>query len=141
MDNFDLIPSWSTGIVFFIMLIPVLILLVITAMIKPKPGEKPNTWKGRTFFFIGVAALFPYWIITAPLYCFLAYRSYKAGGLPNDDGTGRRIIEASVVEVRSGEVTEVGNAASQIAQLHELLKSGALTQDEFDTQKRKVLAS
>jgi hypothetical protein len=31
------------------------------------------------------------------------------------------------------------DSSAQISRLHELLKSGALTQDEFDAEKRKVL--
>ena len=39
-----------------------------------------NTWKFRTVVFILLAFAIPrLWIITIPLYLYLAYRSYKAG--------------------------------------------------------------
>ena len=98
--------------------------------------EIANTWKFRTVVFVILACILPLWPISIPLFLYLAYRSYIAG----------RPVDATEAPGASGVPQHVAepylsNKARGIAELHELYSSGALTQDEFDAEKKKLLAA
>ncbi|NEX63406.1 SHOCT domain-containing protein [Noviherbaspirillum galbum] len=126
---------WHWMIVLVLIGLPVALLLGLGRLLKAGPDEVANTWKGRTFFYAALALLFPLWLITLPLFSYLAYRSYKAGRPASSTHA------SPIAQVASVPPSDARSVASQISELHELLKSGALTQDEFEEQKRKVLAA
>ena len=97
-------------------------------MFKPEAGEVANTWKFRTVVFVFLACVVPLWLITTPLFLYLAYRSYVAGAPEGAEGAQR---PASAQQSK----------AQDIAAMHGLLSSGALTQAEFDREKKKLLGA
>ncbi|EDN68125.1 hypothetical protein BGP_2825 [Beggiatoa sp. PS] len=76
--------------------------------------EKENTFKFTTVLFIILGLMLPLWPITLPLFFWLAYRSYKKG-----------VPERMPL--------------SELKHAKDLLESGAITQEEYDTIKRKTL--
>lgn len=99
-------------------------------MFKPEAGEVANTWKFRTVVFVCLAAVIPIWPISVPVFLYFAYRSYVAGSAPAPGAGG---AEEPVSAQQS--------KAQDIAAMHELLSSGALTQEEFDREKKKLLGA
>lgn len=89
-----------------------------------RPDEVANTWKFRTVVFVVLAFVVPLWIVTFPLFLFLAYRSYVAG-------------KPSAGAAQANTATR----SEEIGALHALLQKGALSQDEFEAEKRKLLGS
>lgn len=85
-----------------------------------------DTFKFSTVVFIILGVIIPFWIVTLPLFWFLAYRSYKQGR-PADPA------------VDSAGAARASNALDEIQKLKTLLDAGAITQDEFEEQKRKLL--
>lgn len=85
-----------------------------------------NTFKFSTVVFIILGVIIPFWIITLPLFWFLAYRSYRQGRVadPAADASGG---------------APGPSALDAIEKLKSLLDAGAITRDEFDAQKRKLL--
>lgn len=79
--------------------------------------------------------MIPFWLITLPLFLYLAYRSYKAGEdtLP--------ISQTSSHNSKGTSHTTPISKAEQLTTLYELLKSGALTQEEYDSEKHKILGT
>ncbi len=135
MGNFSI---WHWIIVLVVVGIPVLLLTGALRAGVARPGEVANTWKFRTVVFTILAVVVPFWLITLPLFLFLAYRSYKAG-----EAAAREPFKSLGTE----EFPQINaqapgqSKAEQLTALHELLKSGALTQEECDAEKKKVLAA
>lgn len=85
-----------------------------------------DTFKFGTVVFIILGVIIPFWIVTLPLFWFLAYRSYKQG----------RVADPAVdVAVTA----RASSALDEIQMLKTLLDAGAITQGEFEAQKRKLL--
>lgn len=124
-------------IVFIIIGIPLLLIFGALRAGVGRAGEKTNTWKFRTIVFTILAVIIPAWPISIPLFLFLAYRSYKAGEI----ATGLSTQYSEMTSSRQQTVPHsVGQSKTdQIAALHQLLKSDALTQDEYDSEKRRIL--
>jgi H+/gluconate symporter-like permease len=125
--------------------LPVALLVVavfaIKSMFKPGLHEIANTWKGRTFLFAGLAVLVPLWLITLPLFAYLAHKSYKEGSPPGTPVVPPQAFNDSTTIDVPATPSSGASVASRIAELHALLQAGALTQDEFDQQKRKILTA
>jgi len=128
---------WHWIIVLIIIGVPLLLISGALRAGTARPGEIADTWKFRTVILVILAFAIPAWLITLPLFLFLAYRSYKAG----DSAVGVRPTQAIQVAETSRPHPTSQTKTEQLAALHELLKSGALTQDEFDNEKRKILES
>ncbi len=93
-----------------------------------REGELENTFKFRTIFLLilGVVCLstIATAVIFSPLFFYAAYRTYKEGS-------------------SSGPFTTHAGGKSPIEELEKLkglLDSGALTQEEYDTLKAKLLS-
>lgn len=102
---------------------------LLLRLAAPIPNEVANTFKFRTLVFIVLAIIIPLWLITLPLFLYLAYKSYAAGR----------------PQVQGAEQPKPSNAqqhvASEIEALHKLLVSGALSEEEFQTQKDRLLGT
>jgi hypothetical protein len=123
-------------IIFFVIIgIPLLLVFGALRAGVGRPGEKINTWKFRTIVFIILAVIIPAWPISIPLFLYLAFNSYKAGeiatGLSTQFSEGQQTVLQPIRQSKADEITA----------LHQLLKSGALTQDEYDAEKSKVLGA
>lgn len=92
---------------------------------KPAVGEVANTFKFRTVVYIVLALVVPLWLITLPLFLYLAYKSYLAG-------------DASAPGPAAGNGSSA-NVAAEIEALHRLVASGALTEAEFNAKKANLL--
>jgi hypothetical protein len=76
--------------------------------------EIENTFKFTTVLFLIIGLILPLWPITLPLFFWLAYRSYK-NGVPEKP------------------------PLSELKLAKDLLESGAITQEEYDVIKQKIL--
>jgi competence protein ComGC len=108
-----------------VLAIPVGLFFVIRWLLGPSPGDVANTWKFKTVISLIFALFVPFWPVTAPVFLYLAYRSYSKGE--------KAPVPVVIVDSFST------NKAEEIAALHALLSNGALTQAEFDEQKQKNL--
>lgn len=123
-------------------MILLIIVGVIFAIIKavggggPRPGEEANTWKLRTFVYVVLALILPLWLVTLPLFLWLAYRSYREGSPP---------VPVPITPAGPPPVPDFVRTASkgtmvqQLADLEALRNRGALTEEEFASAKRKLL--
>ena len=127
MGSFSIWHWFNWFVMLALIGIPLLLIFVLT---KSYPGEVANTWKFRTVVLVIFAFIVPLWPVTLPLFLFLAYRSYKAGSLPEADS--KHLAPVSPFPSST-------DKAQEIAALHDLLNKGALTQEEFEQQKRKIL--
>lgn len=75
-------------------------------------GEK-DTVKGTTIIFVFLGIIFPLWPISLPIFCWLAYRSY-----------------------RKGEPAEL--SINELCAAKELLESGTISEEEFDRVKNRT---
>ncbi|WP_287919192.1 SHOCT domain-containing protein [Comamonas sp.] len=121
------ILSWV--IVLAILLGMVWLVRLLLRLAAPMPDEVANTFKFRTVVFIVLAFSIPLWLITLPLFLYLAYKSYAAG-MPHGQATEQ-----------SKQSTAPQNVALEIEALHKLLISGALSEEEFQTQKARLLGT
>ncbi len=86
-----------------------------------KEREIANTWKARTVVYTVLAFVVPLWIITLPLFLYLAYQSYKDG---------------------SNSYTNINNSdLIRLEKLNQLLKSEVISKAEFDIEKNKILTN
>lgn len=104
---------------------------LVVRVSKPQANEVANTFKFRTVVFLILAFAIPLWIITLPLFLFLAYRSYLAG-----DQAPHSANQAAPSPPPQG-----NSIAQEIAALHELLSKNAITEEEFNAQKRRILGA
>lgn len=95
--------------------------------------DQANSFKFSTIIFLVLGLILPLWPITLPLFWFLAYRSYKSGGAPSGYGASATANGMSGNTGRS--------PAEDLAHWKKLLDDGAITRDEFDQQKRRLLGS
>jgi len=100
--------------------------------IRSRAVEVANTWKFRTVVFIILACFLPLWPITFPLFLYIAYKSYKSG-------TPELFVSDVQVPLQVIESPSQQSKATEITKLHNLMQQGALTQEEFDQEKRRVL--
>lgn len=103
----------------------------IKSLLRPNPSAAPevaNTFKFRTVVYIILAFAVPLWLVTFPLFLYLAYKSYVAG------------IQPQLVE-QLKPTAETMNVAAEIAALHKLVDSGALSDAEFQAQKARLLGT
>jgi H+/gluconate symporter-like permease len=114
-------------LVFLVVII--LAIFLLFRVTKPTTGEVANTFKFRTVIFIILAFAIPFWIITLPLFLYLAYKSYAAG-TPQPQITEQFMPKASA---------QTRNVAAEIEALHKLVASGALSEAEFQTEKTRLL--
>ena len=84
-------------------------------------GEVANTWKGRTVVYVVLALITPLWLVTLPLFLYLAYRSYQQG---QAIGIGKNNSNSDL---------------DRLEQLNRLLKSDAISKTEFEVEKNKIL--
>lgn len=84
-------------------------------------NEIPNTWKGRTVVYAVLAFIIPLWIITLPLFLYLAYKSYKEGGVKNKD---KQNTSYTLSDIKEAQI---------------LLKDKVIIQEEFDKIKTNAL--
>jgi cell division septal protein FtsQ len=87
-------------------------------------AEIQNTFKFRTVIFLILGLIIPLWLITLPLFWFFAYKSYKDGVPVNTIDTSSKITYSNLDELKK---------------LKELLDSGVLNQEEYDTEKKHLL--
>lgn len=121
------------GMIFSLVFLAVIILFIIFIWntLKQfdenaiKNGEKANTFKFRSVVYILIAVFGFMTIFGAIIFAYLAYRSYHAG-IPADQPAFQPVP------------TPVSNAQA-LGELHKLLSSGAITQEEYDVQKKKLL--
>lgn len=121
MSNFSFM-HWL--IVLVILGVPILLIALVVGVLKPQPNEVARTWKFRTVVYLFFALLTSFLVVTIPIFLYLAYRSYQNGS------TGAVPQPANVSPPSNLE---------ELERLHALVKSGALTQEEYETEKRKVL--
>jgi len=95
---------------------------------SPNTYEVENTFKFRTIIYIILAISIPLWLITFPLFIYLAYRSYVSGEKQHQHTE----ISKTIVAPR--------NISGEIEALHKLVASGALSDAEFQAQKKRLLA-
>ena len=126
MGKFSIL-DWIIVAGFLAVIIWAIRLLLRTA--APTADEVANTFKFRTVIFIILAFVIPFWLITLPLFLYLAYKSYVAG-TPQP-----KITEQAVAKVP----TQLRNVASEIEALHKLVASGALSETEFQAEKARLL--
>lgn len=125
------------------LLILCIIIILISLLAKKRdPDEIANTWKSRTVIFTVLAFVIPFWIVTIPLFFYLAYRSYKQGKLATafTVNPAPKLDSAFSGEAPQEVTSKVFSRTSEIAELHRLFQQGALTQDEFDQEKGRLLA-
>lgn len=103
---------------------------------KSQTNEVANTFKFRTVVFIILALIVPLWFVSLPLFLYFAYRSYVSGVEPSSLSSNDKVINDY-----SNPPRDAGSMAKEIETLYELLSKGALTQEEFYIQKRKLLAA
>lgn len=75
--------------------------------------EEADTIKFSTVVYAAFGILLPFWPITLPLFFWLAWRSYKRGGLP----------QVSLHELTKAKA---------------LLDEGGITQEEYDSLKSRT---
>jgi hypothetical protein len=126
--------GWHWIVVLVVLGIPLMLVVALIRSGQGNPGELPNTWKFRTVVFVILAVCIPLWLITFPLFIYLAWRSYHAG-----EPAGTLQLEAPAESHVPPAQGPAQSKAEQVAALHELLQRGALTQAEFDIEKRLVL--
>lgn len=123
-------------------MILLIIVGIIFAIIKaltgggPRPGEEANTWKLRTFVYVVLALILPLWLVTLPLFLWLAYRSYRDGSPPIppvQTASGPPPVPENV------RASQGGSMVQQLADLEALRNRGSLTEEEFASAKRKLL--
>jgi hypothetical protein len=85
-------------------------------------SEVANTFKFRTIIFILLGLITPLWLITLPLFWYFAYKSYVAGTALYPDRT------AGVI-----------SKYDELSKLKKLYDSGAITEEEFNLEKQKLL--
>lgn len=107
-------------------------LRLLFRLIKPKPDEVTNTVKFRTVIFIVLAFTIPLWLITLPLFLYLAYKSY-IHGIPTEIAN----TPLAAPSLKSNSMEQ--SVAAEIEALHNLVKSGALSQSEFQDRKAILL--
>lgn len=76
MDNFSFL-HWIV-VLFFVFALAYVAWRILLAT-KSRPDEIADTWKPRTAVFVILAVVVPLWILTLPLFLYLAYRSYVEG--------------------------------------------------------------
>ncbi len=86
-------------------------------------NEIQNTFKFRTVIYLILGLFVPFWFITLPLFWFLAYRSYKEG-MP----TANMSVDNH-------------SQFDELKKLKSLLDEGIITPEEFDREKKKLLAT
>ncbi|MDR0251116.1 MAG: SHOCT domain-containing protein [Burkholderiales bacterium] len=142
MGSFSL---WHWFVVGTFLLLIVLIKGLLKSNSSSSENEIADTWKFRTVIFVILAFVIPFWLITLPLFLFLAYRSYKAGKPVGDISAAanpqHNLQHESAFALDPPPAIPVSSPskAQEIAELHKLLEQGALTQEEFDQEKRKIL--
>lgn len=126
-------------IVFFFLAIAI-VLIVLIVVSRHDENEIANTWKFRSVIFVILAFVTPLWIVTVPLFLFLAYHSYKAGKV--SDNTISPVTPSQVFSSESALIPSptTSSKAQEIAALHKLVERGALRQEEFEQEKKKILA-
>jgi hypothetical protein len=130
---------WHWLIVLIVLGVPILLL---RAILVSRPNDMANTWKFSTVVFVILAFIYPpFYFITIPLFLFLSYLTYKAGapsqGAPASPESGPSVPAPRV----AGSNMATPDVAQRIAELYDLLNRGALTQQEFDDQKHKILTT
>lgn len=92
-----------------------------------------DTVKISTIVFFVLGLIIPLWVITLPICWFLAYRSFKSGD-------GSPVSKPQVALQREIVIEEQGPSKfDNIEKLKSLLDSGALTEEEFLSEKSKIL--
>ena len=86
-------------------------------------NEIQNTFKFRTVIYLILGLIIPFWIITLPLFWFLAYRSYKDGIPENNTAVDKH------------------SHFDELKKLKALLDDDVITPEEFDREKKKLLTS
>ncbi|MFT7412577.1 MAG: hypothetical protein ACI9J4_000939 [Paraglaciecola sp.] len=101
--------------------------------------DNSETVKLLTFVYFVLGLIIPLWLITLPLFWFLAYRDYKS---PNGKPLfpNQPMVPAQPVKVTSQTVTPSQNFET-LEKLNDLKEKGILTEDEFNQQKSKILNS
>jgi hypothetical protein len=117
----------SVGLLIIILFVVVGIPIALS--LRPSPNEIANTFKFRTIVYI-ILALLPIpllWLITLPLFLYLAYRTYIYGK-PSDHPSLRP--PPSTLKI-----------AEEIETLHRLFTNGVLSEREFQVQKTRLLGA
>jgi len=86
------------------------------------------TFKFSTVVWLLLGLIVPFWIITLPLFWFFAYLSYSSGVNPN------LIPKSPAIEPAPTNLDE-------LKKLKQLLDSGAITNEEFENEKKALLSS
>jgi hypothetical protein len=122
--------AFNFALVIFIVWLPFWLIRKIRSRPSTQPAEEaPNTWKFRTVVFLILAVVFPLWPITLPLFLYIAYRSYKSGSTQY------------TISTSANSAIPVPDKTSQLGALHDLLTKGALTQLEYEQEKKRILDS
>jgi len=122
MSSFSL---WHWLVVLTVVGVPILLIALVVGILKPQKAEASNTWKFRTIIYLLLAFFTSFLVVTIPIFLYLAYRSYVTGD------AGPPATAAPLAQNRT--------KAEELGTLHALLQSGALTQREYDTEKKKLL--
>ncbi|WP_417499799.1 SHOCT domain-containing protein [Methylophaga sp.] len=89
-----------------------------------------NSVKVSTVVYFILGLIVPFWLITLPLFWFLAYQSFKSGlGTPLSKQTSNTTKQATSY-----------SRLDELKKLKELHNSGALTDDEFASEKAKIMS-
>jgi hypothetical protein len=94
----------------------------------------PDTIKLSTVVLFVLGLITPLWLVTLPLFWFFAYKTFKS---PN----GTPLSKPDTRYETLPKEQNVSSKFEQIEQLKKLLDSGAITEEEFKTEKNKLLGS
>jgi uncharacterized membrane protein len=110
---------------FFIIAIPVCIYLFARKLDEAAidNGEVSDTFKFRTIVYLVLGVFICWTIIGLFFFLALAYFSYKAG----------KPIKPVLIQASAP------SSAKELAELHQLLSVGAITKEEYESQKQKLL--
>jgi cell division septal protein FtsQ len=106
--------------------------------------DNSDTVKVMTVVFFVLGLIVPLWIITLPLFWFLAYKNYKSPvGKPMFEGhdpvSSKPIQKQSSASIPT-QISSNDKFAS-LEKINELKEKGILTEAEFQEQKNKILNS
>ncbi|WP_417505024.1 SHOCT domain-containing protein [Marinomonas gallaica] len=97
--------------------------------------DNSETVKLLTFGYFILGLIIPFWIITLPLFWFLAYRDYKS---PN----GKPLFSNQpTAPAQTAKVVTPTQNFEALEKLNELKEKGILTEDEYNREKSKILNS
>lgn len=98
--------------------------------------DNSETVKLLTVMFFVLGLIIPLWIITLPLFWFLAYRDYKS---PNGKPLFSNPSAVPTENIKTNKpVTPIQNFEA-LEKLNDLKEKGILTEDEFTQEKGKLL--